>query len=172
MKTIAIDMDGVLADVYSQLSARHAEEFGKVLTMDEMTGRLEHEVFPNAIKYVNSPGFFRQATVMDGCMEVVRKLNDRYKLFIVSAAMEFPNSLTEKLAWMNEHFAFITWKQMVFCGSKEIIKADIMIDDHFKNLDVFTGETILFTQPHNAVADAMHHKRVNNWQGIEALLLS
>lgn len=171
MKTIAIDMDGVLADVYSLLSAKHAEEFGKVLTMDEMTGKLEHEVFPNAIKYVNSPGFFRNAPVMDGCLEVVRKLNDQYKIFIVSAAMEFPNSLPEKYSWLDEHFPFITWRQIVFCGSKEIIKTDIMIDDHFKNLNVFSGETILFSQPHNVLADAMHHKRVNNWQEIEALLL-
>jgi 5'(3')-deoxyribonucleotidase len=165
-------MDGVLADVYTQLSARHAAEFGKVLSMEEMTGKLEHEVFPNAIKYVNSPGFFRNAPVMEGCQQVVRKLNEQYKIFIVSAAMEFPNSLTEKQAWLNEHFPFITWQQMVFCGSKEIIKADIMIDDHFKNLNFFSGETILYTQPHNRLADVMQHKRVENWQQIETLLLS
>lgn len=49
---------------------------------------------------------------------------------------------------------------------------DIMIDDHFKNLDHFTGgETLLFSQPHNKMADAGKHRRVDTWQEIERLLL-
>ena len=171
MKRISIDMDGVLANVYSQFISMHRAEFGKVLSIEETNGRPEREVFPNERKYVNSPGFFRNAPVMEESREIVRKLNERYKIFIVSAAMEFPNSLTEKYAWLNEHFPFIGWQQMVFCGSKEIIKADIMIDDHFKNLDYFTGETFLFTQPHNIFADPRKHRRVGSWKEIEQLLL-
>ena len=109
---------------------------------------------------------------MEGSQAVVKLLNGRYKIFIVSAAMEFPNSLIEKLLWLNEHFPFISWQQMVFCGSKEIIRADIMIDDHFKNLDFFTGETsLLFTQPHNQLTNSGRHKRIHSWLEIEQLLL-
>jgi 5'(3')-deoxyribonucleotidase len=171
MKSISVDMDGVLANVYSQFISMHAAEFGKVLTPDEINGVPEADVFPNERKYVNSPGFFRNAPLMEHGFDVLQKLNDRYKIFIVSAAMEFPNSLVEKHQWLNEHFPFIKWQQMVFCGSKQIIKADIMIDDHFKNLDYFTGETILFTQPHNILANPGKHKRVHNWQEIEQVLL-
>ncbi|MEG7769311.1 5'-3'-deoxyribonucleotidase, partial [Listeria monocytogenes] len=78
---------------------------------------------------------------MESSQYVLRRLNSLYEVFIVSAATEFPQSLTEKQAWLNEHFPFITWQQMVFCGSKTIINADIMIDDHFKNLDHFNGKT-------------------------------
>ena len=92
-------------------------------------------------------------------------------VFVVSAAMEFPASLAEKKLWLATHFPFITWQQIVFCGSKEIIKADTMIDDHFKSLDIFSGETFLFTLPHNILANAGHHKRVNSWHEIEQLLL-
>jgi 5'(3')-deoxyribonucleotidase len=61
---------------------------------------------------------------------------------------------------------------MVFCGSKDIIHADIMIDDHFKNLNSFSGEfSILFTQPHNAHAEPGRHKRVHSWNEIASLLL-
>jgi 5'-nucleotidase len=38
-------------------------------------------------------------------------------------------------------------------------------------LNFFDGETILFTQPHNKLADAGIHKRVNNWKEIEQMLL-
>lgn len=171
MKTIAVDMDGVLANVYSQFIQMHAAEFGKMYTMDEISGLPELEVFPNEREYVNSPGFFRNAPVINDSQTILRRLNDAYKVFIVSAAMEFPNSLAEKQLWLNEHFPFIGWQQMVFCGSKQIIKADIMIDDYFKNLDFFTGETILFTQPHNKMANCGKHKRVESWKQIEELLL-
>lgn len=172
MKTIAIDMDGVIANVYSQFIKLHAEEFGKVLTMDEISGMPEEEAFPEILKYVNSPGFFLNAPVVENSQRIVKELNDKYKVFIVSAAMEFPNSLVEKQSWLNKHFSFISWQQMVFCGSKTIIKADIMIDDHFKNLDYFTGETILFTQPHNKLTHDGRHTRVDTWQQVEKLLLS
>ncbi|MBC7890311.1 MAG: 5'(3')-deoxyribonucleotidase [Ferruginibacter sp.] len=171
MKTIAVDMDGVIADVYSQFIKMHAAESGKVFSREEISGRPESEVFPNERKHVNSPGFFRNAPMIEDSQAVVERLNDHYKIFIVSGATEFPNSLMEKQLWLNEHFPFIGWQQMVFCGSKEIIKADIMIDDHFKNLDHFTGETFLFTQPHNKMADPGRHRRVESWQEIERLLL-
>ena len=38
MKTIAVDMDGVLADVYSQFIRLHALDFGKTFTLDEVSG--------------------------------------------------------------------------------------------------------------------------------------
>lgn len=171
MKRIAVDMDGVLANVYAQFVVMYAAEFGDLLTPDDYNGKTEGEAFRHAKKFVNSPGFFRNAPLMENSQRVLKALNERYQVFIVSAALEFPNSLQEKQAWLYEHFPFIVWQQVVFCGSKEIIKADIMIDDHFKNLNHFAGETILFTQPHNIFADAGKHTRVEGWTDIERLLL-
>jgi 5'(3')-deoxyribonucleotidase len=172
MQRIALDMDGVLADVYHQFLDRDERDFGRRKTWDDIAGKSEQEAFPLAKEYVHTPGFFSTAPVVDGSPEVVKELNKKYELYIVSAATEFPQSLTEKQSWLREHFSFITWQQMVFCGSKQIIKADIMIDDHFKNLDNFGGPTtILYTQPHNALADSGKHMRVKNWDEIAKLLL-
>lgn len=171
MKRIAIDMDGVIANVYSQFIKMHAAEFGEVLSHTDINGKTEPAAFSQAMKYVTSPGFFLQAPVIENSQEIMRKLNDRYEVFVVSAAMEFPGSLTEKTTWLKEHFPFISWQQIVFCGSKQIIKADIMIDDHFKNLDFFSGQTLLFTQPHNIFSNPGRHTRVGSWKEIEQQLL-
>ena len=171
MKTIAVDMDGVLADTYSQFIKMHAAEFGKTLLIKDMDGFAEFEIFPNGYNYVRMDDFFRDAPVMPGSQEVLKKLNDTYEIYIVSSATEFPKSLSEKQSWLNEHFPFITWQQMVFCGSKKIVKADIMIDDHFKNLDYFEGETFLFSQPHNKLNNDHRHRRVSSWNEIEKILL-
>jgi 5'-nucleotidase len=172
MQRIALDMDGVLADVYEQLFDMDEKDFGRRRTWDEVAGKKEGEIFPRIREYLYEEGFFRSMKVISGSREVVEKINKQYDLYIVSAATEFPLSLSEKQAWLGEHFPFITWQQMVFCGSKQIIQADIMIDDHFKNLDFFTGETsILFTQPHNALSDNGRHRRVHSWEEIATILL-
>ena len=170
MKRIFVDMDGVLADVYSQFLKFEFEETGKKRTMKETEGMLEADAFPYFKKHVQSPGFFRSAPIMNGSIEGLKYLNNKYEVIILSSATEFPISLTEKVLWLNQYYPFITWQQMVFCGRKDIVSGDIMIDDHPKNLDTFSGEKILFTQPHNIHLDMSHCLRVNHWDEIVKIL--
>lgn len=171
MKRLIVDMDGVLADVYSQFKI-FAEMAGDAIPGEkELIGRKEGEAYPNVRKYVNTPGFFLNVPVMPGSVEVLEQLNDAYDLYIVSSAMEFPLSLYEKYVWLQKHFPFLTWQQLVLCGSKKIVSGDIMLDDHFKNLDFFEGQSVLYTQPHNALAGTGNYTRVHNWQEVKQLLL-
>ena len=170
-KRIAVDMDGVMADVATQFLIWHERETGEQKKMEDVFGLNDFIAFPNARKWVFTEGFFRDIPVMPDSQRIMKALNVEYEVFIVSAATEFPQCLNEKHAWLGEHFPFISWQQMCFCGSKTIIRADIMIDDHFKNLDYFPGQTLLFTSTHNIYADNGRHHRVNNWLEIEKLLL-
>lgn len=171
MERLVVDMDGVLADVYPHFFHYDEIEGGRRKTVEEVTGIPELEAFPNIRKYIYSKGFFRALVPIEDSQEILKQLNERYELFIVSAATEFPLSLEEKHAWLNEYFPYISWQQMVFCGQKHIIDADIMIDDHFRHLDRFKNRTILFSQPHNLAKDAGRHERVNSWKEIAGLLL-
>jgi 5'(3')-deoxyribonucleotidase len=171
MKRILVDMDGVLADVYSRFYKIHEQETGIKLSLADVKGKLEAEAFPDQRKWVSAPGFFRTVPIMKGSVEGLKLLNEKYDIIVVSMATEFPQSLTDKQVWLHEHFPFITWKQVVFCGNKNIINADIMIDDHPKNLDHFKGETIIFSQPHNILINNPRHRRVESWYEIKKLLL-
>jgi 5'(3')-deoxyribonucleotidase len=171
MQRLAIDMDGVLADVYEQFFRYDEKDFGKRRPLQEINGVEERNAFPHIMKYLFTPGFFRTVPVVKDSVEILKELNRQYEIYIVSAAMEFPPSLPEKLEWLQEHFPFLSWRQLVFCGTKTIIDADIMIDDHFKNLDHFKGTTILFSQPHNLWKPAGRHTRVESWDEIASILL-
>lgn len=164
-------MDGVLADIYSQMFAWDARDTGRQKSPADVAGRPEHEAFPRLAEYLLAPGFFRGAPSVAGSREALARLNAAYEVFVVSAATEFPQSLAEKQAWLQEHFPFIGWQQLVLCGSKRVVHGDIMIDDHFKNLDGFKGRTLLFTQPHNQAAGDRGHERVGSWSEISARLL-
>jgi 5'-nucleotidase len=171
MPTIAVDMDGVLANVLERFLELDALDTGRRKTLAEIDGLPELEAFTHVREYVIRKGFFRSLPVMPGSQAALEKLNRAYEVFIVSAATEFPLSLHEKYGWLSEHFPFISWEQMVFCGSKRIVRADIMVDDHLKNLDPFPGTTYLFSAPHNSRVQSEKHIRVNNWLELERRLL-
>ena len=122
-KRILVDMDGVLADVYSRFFELHEEETGQRLSVREIAGLLEAEAFPEQLKWVTTPGFFRTVPVMPGSIEGLKKLNKNFTVIVISLATEFPQSLTDKQLWLHDHFPFIGWQQIVFCGDKNIIKA-------------------------------------------------
>jgi 5'-nucleotidase len=157
------------ADITTHYLKHYEDNYGVKILPETLHGIPEGDVLPDgAVKqFLNTPGFFRTAPVMPGSQEVIRALAEEHEVFIVSAAMEFPLSLAEKLAWLNEHFPFIGWQQIVFCGSKTIVEADYMIDDYDKNLRFFKGEKLLFTAPHNV--NLTDYKRVNNWDEVAAV---
>jgi 5'-nucleotidase len=171
MKRILVDMDGVLADVYSRFLELHEKETGIRKSLEELAGLTEGEAFPAAYGWVAAPGFFRTIPLVPDSQRVLKLLNETYEIIVVSMATQYPASLTDKQLWLNDNFPFISWKQVVFCGDKSLIPADIMIDDHFKNLDHFKGETIMFVQPHNINSTGHHHKKVSSWAEIEIHLL-
>lgn len=95
-------------------------------------------------------------------------MQEQHEVYIVSAATEFPKSLEDKIDWLGEHFPFISWKNIVFCGNK-IIKADVLIDDRIKNFAEFDGRPLLFSSPHNILIT--DYERVDNWEQVLQKLL-
>ena len=170
MKRILVDMDGVIADVYSRFFELHEEETGQKKKPEDIIGLKEGEAFPELSRWANTSGFFRTIPVMPDSQRVLKALNEAFDIIVVSMATEFPASLTDKQLWLIDHFPFISWRQVVFCGNKSLIPAEIMIDDHFKNLDNFHCETIIFTQLHNVNMTYNRHKLVSSWQEIEKIL--
>ena len=67
--------------------------------------------------------------------------------------MEVPSSFADKFQWMEKNFPFIPPSRIVFCGDKNIVNADVLIDDRSRHFKGFRGTGILFTAPHNASGD-------------------
>lgn len=165
---IAIDMDEVLADPLVKFIELYNRDYGVSLDLKIDAGNELHQQVPADIShkwydYINEKGFFRDLPLIEGSVDAVKKLQEKHEVYIVSAAMEFPNSLEDKYYWLQEHFPFIGWKNIMFCGEK-IVDADVMIDDRAKNFVDFKGRKLLFTSPHNLLLTA--YERVNNWEEV------
>ena len=166
---LIIDMDDVLADASSKILSIFNEINETNIEPSFFDDKSFYDYvnspkFKPYIKYIYEPGFFSDLKVFPNAQEVVKELSEKHEVFIVSAATEFPNSLKEKYDWMKEYFPFISWQNFVLCGDKSIVRGDIMIDDHEKNLINFKGEKILFDAQHNKLVKG--YLRLNNWREI------
>ncbi len=175
MKRIAIDMDEVMADTMAHYLERYNSEFGQSLTTKDFHGRAVLEVIDVAHRervreYFHQEEFFANIPVMPGSQNVVRELTKSYEVFITTAAMDVPCSFSAKFFWLQQHFPFISTRNIVFCGDKSIIAADYMIDDNVRHLRNFRGEGILYTAPHNIYERAF--RRVDNWDDVRRMFLS
>jgi 5'(3')-deoxyribonucleotidase len=168
MKRLIIDMDDVIADATGQFIKYYEKEFGVRVSRDSLNHQDEGHGFPGHHDVVQQfpfrEHFFRTMTPNPGSVEVMQELNRNYQLFVVSAAMEFPQSLGEKLHWIKEYLPFLSWKQIVFCGSKTVVHGDFMIDDLPYNLEGFNGEKFIFTAPHNLQYN--HFQRLDSWDEV------
>lgn len=174
MKRVLVDMDEVIADPMGDMVTWYKEEYGLEVDYQKMIGGSWLKGFPEqhqelVYDRLRAPGFFRHLTVMPDSIEVLKEMNQRYEVFIVSAAMQFPNSLKDKWDWLQDHFPFFTWQQVTLCGDKKVVYGDYMIDDHVRNLKDFNGQKYLFTSAHNL--DVTGYERLNNWQDAAKVFL-
>lgn len=81
-----------------------------------------------------------------------------------SAASKFDNCL---FRW----FPFLTSDDIIITSHKELIHADVLIDDYPENLRNFCGLRILFDAPYNRISDSNAYDiRVKNWKALYEVL--
>ena len=170
---IAIDMDEVIADAFGKHLDQYNQRAGTKLTREMISKKGLNALIPvggqeefHAIPHAD--GFFADMELIAGSREALQELSRNHDLFITSAAMEVPGSFADKFQWLETHFPFIPPSRIVFCGDKNIINADVLIDDRSRHFKGFRGTGILFTAPHNAAEAA--ELRANNWSDVLKML--
>lgn len=168
-KVIAIDIDDTVA--YLLKSWIKAVNKGENEDVKEVTNWdiASHFKCGKKVYCYLKHDLYRNLDVIEDSQEVIKELTIHYEVYFVTSATEFIESLVAKVEWIKEHFPFIPMKNVVLCGDKSIIKADIMIDDGVHNLEKFDGIKLLFNAPHNQ--EEKRFKRVNNWREVRELLL-
>jgi 5'-nucleotidase len=171
VRRICIDMDEVMADTLSEHLRRYNQEYDEALTPEDLAGKNLWEVTPvdrqqQLRAFLDAEDFFEDLPLMPDSQPVLKDLVRRFEVFIATAAMSVPNSFSAKYRWLQRHFPFIPPTHYVFCGNKNILRADYLIDDLPRNLLRFEGQGLLFTAPHNLAVTGF--TRVNNWQEVAA----
>ena len=173
-KVICVDMDEVIADALAEHLLRYNRDFGGNVTIADLHGRWIWDYVPRErqqrlVDYMMSEDFFEVLEVMPHAQRVLARLQQRYDVFIATAAMEVPSSFNAKFKWLAMHFPFIPPQRIVFCGDKSILRGDYLIDDNPRQLRLFRGEGILFSAPANVYETEW--RRVDSWLDVEKMFL-
>ncbi|QDQ09279.1 5' nucleotidase, NT5C type [Streptomyces spectabilis] len=174
-KVLAVDLDEVSADTVAKRLRRYEEDYGEALSREAIHGRQIREAVPpersvQVEACLDEPGFSRDVPVMEGARWVLEDLAGRFEIIFATSAMDHPVSLRDRYLWLQEAFPFVPDRGYVFCGSKQYVKADYLIDDNPRNLELFTGHGLLFDAHHNVSEDRFH--RVSSWRDVHRYFTS
>lgn len=128
-----IDMDNVLVDFPSGIDQ-----------LDENT-RQQYEG-----RFDEVPGIFALMLPMQGAIEAVHKLSEKYDIYVLSTAPWLNSSAwSDKLLWIHKYFGkeknSILYKRLIMSHHKNLNQGAYLIDDRTKNgADRFEGEYIHF----------------------------
>jgi 5'(3')-deoxyribonucleotidase len=166
---ICVDMDEVMADTLGEHLRRYNQHYEEEVTTQDLVGKGLWEVTPadrqvQLRAFLDAEDFFEDLALMPDSQQVLKDLSTRFEIFIATQAMVVPNSLGPKYRWLQRHFPFIPPTHYVFCGNKSILRANFLIDDQPRNLQLFEGKGLLYTAPHNLNITA--YDRVDNWRQV------
>ena len=179
-KTIIVDVDGVLAK-FVKFFHKKMQELGYKLNPNGFNEwELEEHFFPikgrnrkkDYINILDKVDFWKNLPVMENSQEVLKKLQNKYKILIVTTP--FPaveeNFKRGRLVWLEQYFPFIERDQIMFESDKWNIRADIIIEDKKETVEKFDGMRIVMDTSYNQNIGVKHH-RIKNWNEIEEILL-
>ena len=83
---------------------------------------------------------------------VKKMIDDGHDVIIVTAAVY--QTLPAKMDWLFAAFPFLSWENVVIARRKQLIKADVLIDDGIHNLEGGEFFKILMDSPNNRHYDA------------------
>lgn len=147
----------------------------KYITTDEERSRF--------LNYIKDKSFYDGCRIIEDAVRVMKKLYEKYDLYICSACVlnigkgyAYTNSYQQKFDILRKYFPFISPERFIFTQNKNIIKADIIIDDSLYNFYGDEELKLMYNCFMNDDVDEaeiknLNIRRVNSWKEIEDILL-
>lgn len=185
MKKLIIDMDDVICEknfiemVNDFLKTNYKEDDACSYYINDL---IPENKMNEWIEFFGRNNLYEYGKQSEDAKVVLEKLNKIYDIYIVTAYVFRDDEslsgkvLKDKFEYLYKNFPFINPEKYIFITNKEMIKADIRIDDNIQKLEGDAEIKLLFTAYHNVnITDeelkAKNLIRVNNWKEIEKILL-
>ena len=185
MEKLIVDMDDVITE---KGFIRMINEFlGTNYTQEDAGSYYINDLIPKDrmnewVEFYSKKNVYDYANIVEGAKEALEKLNEKYDLYIATAFVfrDAPEvsgkTLNDKYNFLCENFPFIDPHKFIFISNKELLDADIRIDDSPKKLMGKARLKLLFTAYHNKNMTDEELKqnnfvRVNGWKDVEKILL-
>ncbi|MGM9693424.1 MAG: hypothetical protein ACI3YC_00240 [Alloprevotella sp.] len=148
------DMDNVLVNFQSGIDATPADELARYA--DDGKGKPHYD---------DIPGIFLRMKPVEGAIEAVKTLSERFDCYILSTApWNNPTALNDKLEWVKTYFGEVFHKRMILT--------------HHKNLCLQPGAWLIDDrEKHGASEFGDHHihfltERFPDWKTVVEFLMN
>lgn len=185
-KILIIDIDDVLVDSYmfimlnKFLGTNYKEtDFSNYYLEDAIKDPKRLDEYYN---FIFTQDMYKDIPIKEGVQEVLPKLNEKYDLYLCTDFL-IPNyewqgdkEFISKFNMLKEKFSYLNPKQFIFMRKKQLLHADIMIDDKPTNFGKYINKKLMLTAYHNKLIskDELNKQgitRVNSWYEIADILL-
>ena len=169
--TLLVDMDDTIENLLPAWAEWLNKKHGTSIKADDITGWDVQKFFPSLSRDdVYAPlyedEFWGTVQPKEDAIRYLSLINDLgFKLYICTNSNY--QTIRRKLEYIiDRFFSFISWWNVITICNKQLINADILVDDGVHNLLGGSYKKILMTASHNRDFDAESHDmvRVNNWQ--------
>lgn len=175
--TILIDVDNVLEDLHTPWVNALNKKYGTNVKPEEITSWGIEEYFPSLSRtQVFSPlhdkAFWKKLDPMYGAKNILERLKiDGHKLYVATSS--HPDTVKYKCDFIHHNFGTVfSQNDIIIIHDKQLLNADVLIDDAPHNLVNANYTGILFSSPHNAGYNAKENNlyRADNWDDVYAII--
>ena len=175
---ILLDCDNVICDTTRSVLDVHYEKTGERLSVDDIkTYYIENFVSPeykdDFYTIFLDKRVWKGIQVLPHCVEVVERLHNAGHEIWIATSTEAAN-VHKKARFLQRTFPFLNIRKcLITTPYKQILNADLLIDDCVDNVINAQYKSILMTYPWNANFDDASDEniyRVNNWLEVEPMI--
>lgn len=153
-KTIACDIDGVVADTLVPWIDFYNRDYEDDLDVGQLVEWDIHvfvkpECGLDIYRYIRDPALYDHVHPVDGALDGIGRLRSMGHRIVFATAAEIETS-GRKFEWLLDHGFGPDQADYIEAADKSLIRADLMIDDRYRNVVGFVGPGILFDRPWNS----------------------
>lgn len=171
--TILIDMDDTIEDFISAWVKVLNEKYGKSVLPEDIKDWKIKLFYPDLtdeeiVAPVTEGDFWKNVKPKEYAVRYIKKLKEEgYRVYICTAS--YYATIKEKLDYaLFPYFDFFTYDDIIIAHKKQMIKADILVDDGVHNLVGGDYKKILMTAYHNVdfKTEGTDIVRADNWEEV------
>lgn len=189
---ILFDFDDVLNDLSACWIRELNRRYKKSVTYDQMTDYLISKAYPDLTeKQILAPyldgTLYLDISPVKKAQELIRKLSEKHEIFVATANIlgtdhatvtDFlwegnnPRCTEFMLKFLWDYYPEIPYDNIFITKHKQLLKANVLIDDNPAYLKSALYKKILIDKPYNRGIDDERHNiyRAANWQEVERLI--
>lgn len=169
--TIAVDIDDVLIDLLGSWCECLNVKYNLNISADDISEWDMSKFYPMLTKDqiydpIHRDSFWKSVSPKPYAAHYLKKLiDDGFQIYLCTAT-DYRNIQAKYEYVIDKYFPFIQWSHVIVAYNKQMIKADVLIDDGVHNLEGGEFIKVLMTAPHNKNYNAAENGmyRANDWR--------